>query len=239
MAAGATPREGRQRLAHVLAGRAGRDIRWSLNAARTDLWYGVGCHLPITGLRASASRIVGQKRSPFQTHSPFLPRRCADAIGICGARIRAVNARAAGQVRRRRGAAARLLGRRAAPSPPACSRRCTARPLPHPLPRPAPPRARGARRARRSRPRPRRRRGVTPRAASLPPRAWPIIGAPRRPSPARPMPRGRSPGGASRRATRPSRRGARHPGCRRPGAGGSTLTGESGRRTPARGRLPP
>ena|SRR5918998_5624506 len=30
---------------------------------------------------------LDQKRSPFQTHSPFLPRRCADALGIFGAQI--------------------------------------------------------------------------------------------------------------------------------------------------------
>src|SRR5215207_5674000 len=80
--AGATPRDERQRLAHVLTGRAGRDLRWSLNAARTDLLYGVGCHLPITGLHASATRHVGEifRRS---TPDHFLLRGGArDALGI-------------------------------------------------------------------------------------------------------------------------------------------------------------
>src|SRR3954463_16804789 len=79
--AGAAPRDGRQRLAHVLAGRTGRDLRWSLNAARTDLLSGVGCHLPITGLHASATRHVGEivRRSTPDPFSP--PRRCAGRAG--------------------------------------------------------------------------------------------------------------------------------------------------------------
>ena len=80
--AGATPRDERQRLAHVLTGRAGRNLRWSLNAARADLLCGVGCHLPITGLHASATRHVGEifRRS---TPDHFLLRGGArDALGI-------------------------------------------------------------------------------------------------------------------------------------------------------------
>src|SRR5215212_11519070 len=70
--AGAAPRDGRQRLAHVLTGRAGRDLRWSLNAARTDLLCGVGCHLPITGLHASATRHVGEvTRRSTPAHFPL------------------------------------------------------------------------------------------------------------------------------------------------------------------------
>ena len=64
------PRDGRQRLALVLTGQAGRDIRWSLDTARADLCYGVGCHLTATGLHAPASETVARHNAalPDQTH---------------------------------------------------------------------------------------------------------------------------------------------------------------------------
>ena len=87
LVAGAAPRDGRQRLARVLAGRAGRDIRWSLDTARADLRYGVGYHLSKPGLHASAARSFGQGRPLFQPRPIFIPRRCAVAIGISVALI--------------------------------------------------------------------------------------------------------------------------------------------------------
>jgi hypothetical protein len=64
------PRDGRQRLALVLTGQAGRDIRWSLDTARADLCYGVGCHLTVTGLHAPTSETVARHHAtlPDQTH---------------------------------------------------------------------------------------------------------------------------------------------------------------------------
>jgi hypothetical protein len=68
-----------ERLAYVLTGRTGRDLRYSLNAARTNLLCKSGCHLPIIGLHASASLRGSQtahRRSPI-----FIPRRCAARAG--------------------------------------------------------------------------------------------------------------------------------------------------------------
>jgi len=92
--AGTAPRDGRQGLAHVLAGQAGRDLRWSLNAARTDLIQGVGCHLPITSLHASAGRYVGTARmseqpyaAPLRTHFLLQGGARPDALGISSANL--------------------------------------------------------------------------------------------------------------------------------------------------------
>ncbi len=48
-------------------------LRWSLNAARTDLLYRVRGHLPITGLHASANQYVG-KPVRLETHTRFHSR---------------------------------------------------------------------------------------------------------------------------------------------------------------------
>src|SRR5215218_3876888 len=85
---GVAPRDRRQRLALVLTGLAGRDIRRSLDTARADLCFGVGCHLPTAGLHAPTSQVVGRNRAAFQPRPIFIPRRCANAIGISVAAFR-------------------------------------------------------------------------------------------------------------------------------------------------------
>ena len=47
---------------------AGRDLRWPLGAAWTDLLCGVRGHLLTTGLHASASSSVGLTPPPLQPH---------------------------------------------------------------------------------------------------------------------------------------------------------------------------
>jgi hypothetical protein len=65
----------------VLAGQAGRDLRWSLDTARTDLSQGVGCHLPTIGLHTSAGQNVSPNSSSFHPEPIFSSRRCTGRAG--------------------------------------------------------------------------------------------------------------------------------------------------------------
>src|SRR5436305_8707169 len=65
----------------MLAGQAGRDLRWSLDTARTDLSQGVGCHLPTIGLHTSAGQTVSPNSSSFHSEPIFSSRRCTERAG--------------------------------------------------------------------------------------------------------------------------------------------------------------
>ncbi len=74
----------------MLAGQAGRDIRWSLNTARTGFSHGVEVHLSKSGLRASATLSIGTDHAAFQRDPIFIQGRCAAGAGRFSRTLRAV-----------------------------------------------------------------------------------------------------------------------------------------------------
>jgi len=68
-------------LAHVLAGQAGRDIRWFLKTARTGFSHGVEIHLPKSGLHASANLSIDRNDLSLQPSTIFIPGRCTTCAG--------------------------------------------------------------------------------------------------------------------------------------------------------------
>ena len=75
-------RQRRQRLAYVLAGQAGRDIRWFLKTARTGFSHGVEIHLPKSGLHASANLNMDRNDLSLQPSTIFIPGGVQTARGV-------------------------------------------------------------------------------------------------------------------------------------------------------------
>jgi hypothetical protein len=65
----------------VLAGHAGRDIRWFLRTARTGFSHGVEIHLSKSGLHAFASLSIDRSYLSLQPGVIFIPGRCTPCAG--------------------------------------------------------------------------------------------------------------------------------------------------------------
>jgi hypothetical protein len=77
----------------VLAGHAGRDIRWFLRTARTGFSHGVEIHLSKSGLHAFASLSIDRSYLSLQPGVIFIPGRCTPCAGRFSRIFRAAGSR--------------------------------------------------------------------------------------------------------------------------------------------------